>query len=235
MTILLNKIFVGLPKVIGAKKAVHPMDREWESAIFKQPVDKAIWVGKLKLDGDGQADLKNHGGLEKAVFTYPSEHYTYWQQEHGLTDMKQGGMGENFSTLHVSEENISIGDTFEIGGAIIQVSQPRQPCWKPARRFKMKNLALLIQDTGKTGWYYRVLQEGLVEAGQTFKLLERPSPEWTINECNKVMHVEKTDMDKATKLAQCEWLAIKWKTTLLNRVEKGEHLLLSKRVFGPNA
>ena len=115
------------------------------------------------------------------------------------------------------------------------MSQPRQPCWKPARRFKVKNLAFLIQDTGRTGWYYRVLQEGLVEAGQTFKLLERPSPEWTIEECNNVMRVEKQDMDKAAKLAQCESLAINWKTTLLNRVEKGEHLLLSKRVFGPNA
>jgi len=234
MTILLNEIFVGLPKVMGTKDAERPMDREWESAIFKKLVDEAVWVGKIKLDGDGQADMKNHGGLEKAVFSYPSEHYTYWQQELGLTDMKPGGMGENFSTFGVAETDISIGDTFEIGGAIIQVSQPRQPCWKPARRFKMKNLSLLIQDTGRTGWYYRVLQEGRVEAGQSFKLIERPSPQWTIKECNNIMHVEKNNMEKSTKLSQCEWLAINWKTTLLNRVEKGEYPVQSKRVFGPN-
>lgn len=234
MSILLSKVFVGLPKVIGDKNAVHPMDREWESAIFKEPVEGPVWVGKTKLDGDGQADLKNHGGLEKAVFAYPSEHYTYWQREHGVAEMGLGGMGENFSTAHISEEVIAIGDAFEIGGAIVQVSQPRQPCWKPARRFKMKNLALLIQDTGRTGWYFRVLQEGHVEEGQTFTLVDRPAPEWTIEQCNNVMHFAKEDLGKAALLAKCEWLAVNWKTTLLNRVEKGKHPLLSKRVFGPN-
>lgn len=234
MKILLSKIFVGLPKLIGTKNAEHPMDREWETAIFKKAVSEPVWVGKLTLDGDGQADLKHHGGAEKAVFSYPAEHYQYWHKEHGLSDMLAGGMGENFSTEHMTEQDISIGDTFEIGGAVIQVSQPRQPCWKPARRFRQKNLALLIQDTGRTGWYYRVLQEGMVEEGQTFKLIERPSPKWTIEACNHVMHVEKDNMKRAAELAACEYLAINWQTTLLNRVEKDEHPVLSKRVYGPN-
>ncbi|MCZ2258962.1 MOSC domain-containing protein [Sporosarcina sp. G11-34] len=234
MDISLGKVLVGLPKIIGQKDAVHPMDREWESAIFKELIEEAVWVGTTKLDGDGQADLKNHGGPEKAVFAYPSEHYTFWCEEYGITDMKQGGVGENFSMINVTEKDIAIGDTFEVGGAIVQVSQPRQPCWKPARRFKIKNLALLIEDTGRTGWYFRVLQEGFVEEGQKFKLIDRPVPEWTIEKCNRVMHIEKEDLEKSANLAKCEWLATNWKRTLTNRVEKGEHPQLSKRVFGPN-
>ncbi|CAM3062637.1 MOSC domain-containing protein [Filibacter tadaridae] len=234
MDFLLNNIFVGLPKVMGQKHAKSPMDREWESGIFKELVNGPIWVGRTKLDGDGQADIKNHGGPEKAVFAYPKEYYPYWQQELDISDIKVGGMGENFSVANVTEQSISIGDTFEIGGAILQVSQPRQPCWKPARRYKIKNFALLIQDTGKTGWYFRVLQEGIVEAGQTFNLVDRPSPKWTIEQCNHVMHVDKNNLQSAAELAECEWLAVNWKARLQKRVEQVESTDITNRVYGPN-
>ena len=197
MSILLSKVFVGLPKRIGDKNAVHPMGREWESAIFKEPVEGPVWVGKTKLDGDGQADLKNHGGWEKAVFAYHRNIIHIGNGNTALQKWAVGGMGENLPRAHISEEVIAIGDAFEIGGAIVQVSQPRQPCWKPARRFKMKNLALLIQDTGRTGWYFRVLQEGHVEEGQTFTLVDRPAPEWTIEQCNNVMHFAKEEFGKS--------------------------------------
>src|SRR5690606_3030507 len=127
-----------------------------------------------------------------------------------------------------------IGDTFQVGEAIVQVSQPRQPCWKPARRFKIKELALLIQNSGKTGWYFRVLQEGYVQAGDTSQLLERPCPEWTIAGCNEIMHVDKKNIEAAQKLASCKWLAPNWQATLMKRVEKNEESDLRKRVIGPN-
>lgn len=234
MTTLLKRLYIGTPKTIGNKAAVHPMEREWTSAIFKEPVEGPIWLGKTSLVGDGQADLKHHGGPEKAVFAYPDEHYQYWQSELAKQNITSGGMGENFLMENVMEDMISIGDTFEIGEAIVQVSQPRQPCWKPARRFNIKNLALLLQNTGKTGWYFRVLKEGFVEEGQSFHLVDRPYPYWTIEKCNQIMHHERDNLVEARELANCELLAINWQATLKNRVEKGEISDIRNRVFGPN-
>lgn len=210
------------------------MDREWTSAIFKDPVTGPVWVGDTGLAGDGQADLENHGGPEKAIFAYALEHYAFWKKEHGIENISAGGMGENFSLGNVNEGLISIGDSFQIGEAIVQVSQPRQPCWKPARRFKIKTLALLIQNTGRTGWYFRVLKEGFVEAGQTFTLLDRPYPQWTIQKCNDILHSKAPNYDDMEKLAQCGQLAPKMRNTLAERLAKRELPDIRKRVYGPN-
>ncbi len=234
MAYLMKSIYIGMPQTLGNQAAVNPMEREWTSAIYKKPVQGRIWLSKTNLVGDGQADQKHHGGPEKAVFAYSHEHYAYWQNTLGNEEITAGGMGENFLMENVTEEMISIGDTFEIGDAIVQVSQPRQPCWKPARRFNIKNLALLLQNTGKTGWYFRVLKEGYVEAGQTFNLVERPYPHWTIEKCNQIMHIEKDNLVEARELSNCKLLAINWQTTLKNRVEKGEISDIQKRVIGPN-
>lgn len=223
-----------MPKTIGKKAARHPMDREWTSGIFKERNTKPTWLGKTKLAGDGQADLKHHGGLEKAVFAYPSEHYLFWQNELNFTNIMDGGMGENFLLENQLEDQVAIGDTYRIGKAIIQVSQPRQPCWKPARRFKVKNLALLLQNTGRTGWYFRVLQEGYIQEGDVLRILDRPFPEWTIEKCNGIMHMKNKNMDEAKALSACELLSENWRMTLHDRVEKGIIPNMNKRVIGPN-
>lgn len=233
MNLFLKQVFIGKPKTIGEKGAPNIMDREWTSAIFKQPVEGPIWAGNTNLVGDGQADLKNHGGQEKAIFVYPYEHYAHWQKELNSTKIGPGGMGENFS-VNFTEEKIAIGDTFQIGDAVVQVSQPRQPCWKPARRFRVKELALLIQDSGRTGWYFRVLKEGYVEEGQVLTLIDRPHPKWTIQKCNEVMHVDQKNLAAAKELAECELLAVNWRKTLTNRVEKGVFPNINTRVIGPN-
>ncbi|WHY87210.1 MOSC domain-containing protein [Neobacillus novalis] len=236
MDFLLKQVFVGLPKTIGNREAVNPMEREWTSAIFKEPVEGQVWVGKTGLAGDGQGDLKHHGGPEKAVFAYSFENYRYWQSELGISEITSGGMGENLVMANVNEETIAIGDTFQIGEAVIQVSQPRQPCWKPARRFKVKNLALLLQNTGRTGWYFRVLKEGYVGAGQTFSLVERPFPQWTIEKCNQIIHARQQNFVEMHELACCELLAPGMRETLEKRIEKrapgGPDI--RDRVFGPN-
>lgn len=234
MSILLKQIFAGLPKTVGLKEAKNPMDREWTSAIFKEPVSGPAWVGKTGLTGDGQWDLEHHGGPEKAVFAYGYENYTYWQKELGISEITSGGMGENFVMDQITEDMVSIGDTFQIGEAVVQVSQPRQPCWKPARRFKVKTLALLLQNTGRTGWYFRVLTEGNVEARQAFTLVDRPHPEWTIQKCNQVIHAKKQNFEEIRQLAQCELLAPGMRATLAKRVEMMETPDIRSRVFGPN-
>ncbi|HEY2421494.1 MAG TPA: MOSC domain-containing protein [Neobacillus sp.] len=234
MDVLLKKVYVGMPKTIGEKEAANPMEREWRSAIYKEPIQGPVWVGKTKIIGDGQADLKNHGGPEKAVLGYSYENYPYWQKEFGVSEISSGGMGENFVMENIAENRIAIGDTFQIGEAIVQVSQPRQPCWKLARRFKIKDLALLIQNTGKTGWYFRVLKEGFVEEGQTFVLVNRPYPQWTIDRCNQIIHTKKPIIEELRELAQCELLAPGLRTTVEKRAEKRETPDIRNRVFGPN-
>jgi MOSC domain-containing protein YiiM len=234
MDILMKSVFAGHPKTVGSKEAANPMEREWTSAIFKEPVHGSIWVGKTGLTGDSQGDLENHGGPEKAVFAYSSEHYTYWQKELGISDIVAGGMGENFFIENLTETSVSIGDTFEIGEAIVQVSQPRQPCWKPARRFQTKNLALLIQNTGRTGWYFRVLKKGYVEEGQSFKLIDRPYPQWTIEQCNNILHAKIQNIEEMKKLSECELLAPKMRTTLEARIMTRETPNIKSRVYGPN-
>ncbi|WP_312472063.1 MOSC domain-containing protein [Neobacillus sp.] len=234
MGIILKKVFVGMPKTIGSNEAANLMEREWTSAIFKGPVEGPIWVGKTGLAGDGQGDLEHHGGPEKAVFAYSFENYPYWQNELDIPEISSGGMGENLVMEHVTEETISIGDTFQIGEAVIQVSQPRQPCWKPARRFKVKNLALLLQNTGRTGWYFRVLQEGVVEERQTFTLVERSFPQWTIQKCNQIIHSKQPNYVEMRELASCELLAPGMRATLEKRIEKRELPDIRDRVLGPN-
>jgi MOSC domain-containing protein YiiM len=234
LSILLKQVFVGLPKTVGIKEAKNPMEREWTSAIFKEPVQGAVWVGKTGLTGDGQSDLEHHGGPEKAVFAYAFENYTYWQKELGVPEITSGAMGENLVMEQITEESISIGDIFEIGEAVVQVSQPRQPCWKPARRFKVKNLALLLQNTGRTGWYFRVLKEGSVEKGQSFTLVDRPFPQWTIQKCNQIIHAKQQNFEELRELSQCELLAPGMRTTLAKRVKMMETPDIKSRVFGPN-
>jgi MOSC domain-containing protein YiiM len=234
MCSLLKQVFAGMPKTVGQKKAKNPMDREWTSAIFKEPVSGPVWVGKTGLTGDGQWDLEHHGGPEKAVFAYGYENYTYWQKELGISEITSGGMGENFVMDQITEDMVSIGDTFQIGEAVVQVSQPRQPCWKPARRFKVKSLALLVQNTGRTGWYLRVVTEGNVEAGQVFTLIDRPYPQWTIQKCNLIIHAKKQNFEDIRELSQCELLAPGMRATLAKRVEMMETPDIRSRVFGPN-
>jgi len=229
-----RQLFTGKVKKLGDPDAKDPMKREWESGIFKQSTSEKVWLSETGLTGDEQADKKNHGGPEKALFAYPIKHYTYWQEEHGHEGFRPGAMGENIAVLEMDEYTVCIGDTYEYGDSIIQVSQPRRPCWKPARRFQIKDLSLRIQNSGKTGWYFRVLKEGYVSSEAELKLMERPYPQWTIQTCNEVMYVHKDDLRLTEKLASCEYLAVNWKRTLTKRL-LGKKSNDAKRLFGPNA
>ena len=210
------------------------MDREWSSGIVKRAVEGKNWVSQTNLQGDGQADLKHHGGPEKAIFVYPTGHYPYWQRKLGNPDFSIGAFGENLALQNLTEDEVCIGDIYQIGEIRAQVSQPRQPCWKPARRWKLKDLALQVQQQGKTGWYFRVLKEGEIQAGDTLHLLERPFSEWSVAKCNDVMHNQKHDLEQSARLAQCELLAPSWRNTLHKRINSVGKEDVSNRVYGPN-
>lgn len=230
---LIDRIMVGQPQTYGQIDAKHPMDREWTSGIVKRAVEGKVWAGTTNLAGDGQGDRKNHGGAEKALFAYPVSHYAYWQKKLQRTDFNIGAFGENLAVRNMTEADLCIGDAFCIGEAIVQVSQPRRPCWRPARRWRIKDLSIQIQDLGLTGWYFRVLQEGTIQAGDVLKLQERPLPEWTVAKCNDVMHHQKNGLKLAANLASHELLAPSWRRSLDRRVQ-GKVSNVHDRVIGPN-
>ncbi|MEZ6142566.1 MAG: MOSC domain-containing protein [Zavarzinella sp.] len=182
-----------------------------------------VWLGATTLDGDEQSDLIHHGGPDKAVLAYSAEHYPGWRQSMNNPLLPFGAFGENFTVAGLTEADVCIGDTWQVGGeAVVQVSQPRQPCWKLSRRWRIKSLALDVQQTGRTGWYFRVLTEGMVAGGMSLTLRERPYPDWTIERANRVMHAEKSDIAAALELGAIPLLSQNWRTTLTRRANKQE-------------
>jgi MOSC domain-containing protein YiiM len=229
----LISIQVGKPKTISHDQSGQSTDESWTTGFYKEPIAGLILLERTNLVGDGQADLENHGGPEKAVNVYPIEHYPYWEHTVGFTHLRPGAFGENFTTEGLLEADVCIGDVFEIGEALVQISQPRQPCWKLARRWSMKDLALRVQETGRTGWYFRVLREGCVQAGNALVLRERPCPNWTVAAANDVMHHYKGDTATIDNLADCEYLASRWRTKLKRRVLTGVIEDTAARLEGP--
>lgn len=166
-----------------ARKGAH-------SAIAKLPVPTPVYVDREGLAGDAQADLRVHGGPDKAVHHYAFDHYTNWRNELGALPVlgAPGAFGENLSTHGIDESSICLGDRIRIGEAVLEVSQSRQPCWKLNARFGVPNMAVRVQKSGRTGWYYRVLETGALQTGDAIVLLDRPWPEWPLSRIIEVLY-----------------------------------------------
>lgn len=152
------------------------------SAIAKAPVEGRVRIGFLGLAGDEQADLRVHGGPDKALHHYPFDHYARWSAnapEQTLLN-QPGGFGENVSTYGWTENDVCIGDRFRIGSVLVEVSQGRQPCWKQGVRMEWTTLPGMMVRERRSGWYYRVIEEGEAAAGDEMALVDRPLPDWTV-------------------------------------------------------
>ncbi len=209
---------IGAAANVAAQGSDAWWDKEWHTSFYKQSTAGRQWLGYEGLRNDEQADRKNHGGVDRAVCVYASDHYPWWQQTLSLAAMPFGAFGENFTTAGLVEDQVCIGDVFSVGEALVQVSQPRQPCWKLARRWQVKDLAAQVERTGLTGYYFRVLRHGFVVAGDDFTLEERLFPAWTIRRCHEIMYHEKEDIGAARELSLCPALSGVWKDSLWARV-----------------
>lgn len=216
----LYSVQVGQPQNYGVEGAPNPHDQPWQTGFYKAPVEGPVFVGRTNLVGDGQSDLKHHGGIDKAVLAYSADHYPQWRRELHLPEMGGGAFGENLTISGLNEELVNVGDVLRIGEVVLEVSQPRQPCWKLARRWRLHQLTGLVVKNGKSGWYLRVLQEGSVEAGMPVELLERPNPEWSIARANYILHHCRNDLQLTEALAAVPLLADAWVEELLERAEK---------------
>jgi MOSC domain-containing protein YiiM len=196
-------------------------DRGLLSGIDKYPVDRRLWLSREGLEGDAQVDLKIHGGVEKAVHHYPREHDDAWRGELGGLDMlsRPGAFGENFSTRGLDESTVAIGDVFRVGDAIVEVSQGRQPCHKLNARFGVADMALRVQKAGRTGWYYRVRQEGFVAPGEAIHLIDRRSPGWTLQRLWRILYVDTLNVDELTAMLALAHLPERWRRYAQRRLE----------------
>lgn len=205
------------------------------SGIDKHPLNASVHIGELGLSGDQQGDPRVHGGPDKAVHHYPFEHYADWQQELGPLPLLQvpGAFGENISTHGLDEGNVCIGDQFALGDAVLEVSQGRQPCWKLNDRFDVPDMARRVQNTGRTGWYYRVLQAGVATAGDLLEMMDRPHPDWTLRRLNALLFgrvVDRSVLEPALQLP----LVPSWRKLVERRLQQCEVEDWSRRIDGPS-
>ena len=215
---------IGLPKeVIYGGKVIH-------TGINKKQVKEPVYLSFVKFNGDGQADLVHHGGVDKAVCVYTGDHYPYWETELNQ-DLVYGAFGENITVSGMREEDVCIGDTFELGEAIVQVTQPRQPCFKLAKKYNIPKLPLYFQETGYTGFYFRVLKEGWVSSVDTLKSLQSDPKGVSIAFANRIMHKEKQNIEGVKRILEVNALSSSWRKSFEKRIS-GEEINTKERLEG---
>ena len=200
-----DSILSGEIKVFGPKGEL--------SAYCKSGIDGPVNLGWQGLEPDHQADRANHGGDDKALLQYCSEHYHYWikqRPEHAVLLQKIGAFGENISAQEMHEENVFIGDRFQIGDAIVEVSQGRQPCWKLGHFFSDQSMVKAVVDTAKGGWYYRVIETGHIAVDSSIELLDRPFPNMSVKKAFDVLVARKKDRQALEQLVEIPALSKTW-------------------------
>jgi MOSC domain-containing protein YiiM len=207
-------IQVGQPTEYRHAGHADGKDRSWVTAFWKTPIAGPIWVSKTNLAGDRQADTINHGGTDKAVLAYSADHYAYWRKHLSLPAMPHGGFGENLTITGIDESSVCIGDTWQAGPVLLQVSQPRQPCWKMSRRWQITDLAKQVIANGKSGWYLRVLEEGELLSGTPIELIARPQPTWSVARASEIFHRRRDELVAAAELASLPELSAAWRESL---------------------
>jgi len=204
---------------VGLPRLVLRNDESVSTAIFKEPVAGRVMMRTLNLDGDRQADLSVHGGPEKAVYIYPSEHYAFWKRELPDMDLPWGMFGENFTTEGMFETVINIGDRFRIGSAEVMVTQPRMPCYKLGIRFGRTDILKRFLASERTGFYFSVLKEGEVGAGDEFELTEKNAAGVRVVDITRLYSSDKENVDLMRRAIATEALPNNWRSYFLKRIE----------------
>jgi len=203
---------VGLPRLV--LRNGEPVS----TGIFKEPIDGRVRVRTLNLDGDRQSDLSVHGGPYKAVYLYPSEHYEFWKQELPDMTLPWGMFGENLTTTGLFETEVHIGDRFRAGSAELMVTQPRMPCYKLGIRFNRADIIKRFLVSERTGFYFSVLKEGELGAGDELELLERNASGVRVVDITRLYSSEKENVDLMRRAIATEALPDSWRGYFLKRI-----------------
>ncbi|MDR0139386.1 MOSC domain-containing protein [Metabacillus idriensis] len=207
----LESLNVGLPRMVLYN------GREIVTGIYKEPVEHQLFLSKTNLEGDGQADLVHHGGEDKAVCVYSFDHYSYWEDALGV-QLEPGAFGENLTIRGLTEENVFLGDVFQFGDAIVEVSQPRQPCFKLAMKHQVKDLPVQIQNTKFTGFYFRVLKEGRVSKEDGLELIESQANGVSITAANQIKYHDKQNTEAIKRILEVKALSDSWRSAFEKRL-----------------
>ena len=205
---------------IGHPREVIYKGKTVTTGIFKEPVEGRTALRRLNLDGDRQADLSVHGGPSKAVYAYPFEHYEYWREQYPGVDLPWGMFGENLTVEGLREESLNIGDRVRIGSAQLMVTEPRLPCHKLAAKFGRDDIIKRFLHSGRTGFYFAVLQEGEVGTGDGIELVSRDEHNVTVADITRLYVREKDDMTTLRRAVQVEALPESWRGYFRKRIEK---------------
>ncbi|AZL85248.1 MOSC domain-containing protein [Aliivibrio salmonicida] len=224
---------IGVVNSVLVGKSV-PYAKGSQSAINKKPKSERQVTLQLGFIDDEQGDLRVHGGIEKAIHIYPSEHYVEWQKElEGNTALQMiGAFGENISSTGVSEDTICLNDKIRIGSTLLEVSQGRMPCWKLNVKFKQDDMALRLQDSLRTGWYFRVLENGDIGSGDEIFLCDRPYPKWPLSKIMKLVFEGCLDEQELSSLLDLP-LVESWHRLVARRLENQSLEDWSPRLDGP--
>ena len=190
------------------------------TGIFKEPVNGPVMLRRLNLDGDGQADLTVHGGASKAVYAYPSEHYAFWRAELPGMDLPLGMFGENFTTEGLLETAVYIGDRFRIGETEVMVTEPRMPCYKLGIKFGRADIIKRFLASRRTGFYFAVVRDGIVSAGNALKLIGQEQQEISVADITRLYAFEKGDVKSLRRAIEVEALPESWKGYFRHQLEK---------------
>ena len=217
----LVSVQVGKPEQRGSEGATDRLERPWRTGYGKRPVAGPVFCSALNLAGDGQADKRWHGGPEMAILAYSADHYPLWRAELAWPEIGPGAFAENLTVEGADEDSVCIGDVWEVGSARLQVSEPRKPCNNISKFHHRKDLLQRVIDTGRIGWYLRVLREGTLEAGQQVRLAQRLRSDWPVARAMEARMAKKKDPVRARQLAALPELGSDWRELILEGLGEG--------------
>ena len=215
-----------MPKILSVNVSL-PKEIDFEgqkvrTGIFKEPVEGRVMLRTLNLDGDKQADLTVHGGPDKAVYAYPIEHYEYWRRMFTNIEMSTGMFGENLTVDGLKESEVSIGDVFQIGSSKVIATQPRMPCYKLGVKFGRMDILKMFLASGRSGIYFKVLEEGEVGAGDTIEQIRKDPNGITISDVVRLYASDKEDIKMMRRAVKVEPLPEGWKHYFLEQIKRIE-------------
>jgi MOSC domain-containing protein YiiM len=202
-----------------------PREVDWQgklvtTGIFKEPVKGPVMLRRLNLDGDGQADLTVHGGVSKAVYAYPSEHYAFWRAEFAVIDLPWGMFGENLTTEGLLEDAVYIGDRFRVGQTELMVTEPRMPCYKLGIKFGRADIIKRFLASRRSGFYFAVAREGMVSATDALELIGREQQDISVADITRLYAFEKDDVKALRRAIEVKALPENWKGYFQHQIEK---------------
>ncbi len=216
MTTSLISVNLGLPKTVEWR------DQPVTTGIFKSPVEGSVALRKHNLEGDAQADLTVHGGPTKAVYVYPAQHYTYWREDLPDVEFGWGHFGENFTVDGMDEASIYIGDEFSVGTARLVVTEPRMPCFKLSLRFDRTDMPKRFLQSGRSGFYFGVVEEGQVQAGDSLERISTHPDRLAVSDVTSLYTTEKDNVALLEKAISVTALPDSWTGYFQHQLERLE-------------